>query len=297
MTCYSPTRAWQPEGGGPLVFSERKDHRELKISCGWCIGCRIEKQEGWAIRCYAESLTTDPNWFITLTYDDEHYPLHGSLNLRHMQLFNKQVRKKHGPFRFFMAGEYGDKTQRPHYHMLAFGLNIDDLCKCNSVYAKQDVYTSESLRQLWGRGNVSVGTVTMASARYCTSYIMKKWQGDGAEEHYERLDPATGEIISVTPEFCTMSRRPGIGAKFLQKYWREIYDVHDCVMIGRKRVKIPKFFDRIMKETHGLEHETSQARRIEQIRYEDQTPDRLEVRRVCTEMRKQFFKEHQSNAI
>ena len=98
MTCYRPLTAFKPLDGGPVTFFEKPNSREIQLSCGQCIGCRIRKRENWAVRCYCESKMHQDNIFLTLTYDDEHLPSDGSLNYRHYQLFMKRLRKRSGRF-------------------------------------------------------------------------------------------------------------------------------------------------------------------------------------------------------
>ena len=106
----------------------------IEIPCGNCIGCRIAYSKQWADRCMLESQYHDENYFLTLTYDDDHVPRSGyydeetgewfdtfTLRKKDLQKFHKDLRKKlygsdKGEFRFFACGEYGDQTFRPHYH-------------------------------------------------------------------------------------------------------------------------------------------------------------------------------------
>ena len=91
--------------------------------CGQCLPCRINKKRVWTHRIMLESSLHTDNAFVTLTYSDENLPKDGSLVPRHVQLFLKKVRKEIEParLRFFCVGEYGDRTQRPHYHVALFG--------------------------------------------------------------------------------------------------------------------------------------------------------------------------------
>ena len=122
MACYKPIEAFKDLAGGPVRFHEFKNSRRVQLKCGQCIGCRLERQEMWAVRCYAESRCHARNSFITLTYSPENYPMHGSLTYQDFQKFMYRLRRKYGPVRFFMAGEYGEQLERPHYHALLFGL-------------------------------------------------------------------------------------------------------------------------------------------------------------------------------
>lgn len=45
-----------------------------RIPCGKCIGCRLDYSKNWATRCVLEASQWEHNWFITLTYDEDHLP-------------------------------------------------------------------------------------------------------------------------------------------------------------------------------------------------------------------------------
>lgn len=298
MSCYRPVTAWKPSDG-PIVFSEKKDCREIKIACGQCIGCRIAKRDAWAVRCLCEAQLSTDNMFLTLTYDDAHYPQYGSLNYRDFQLFAKRMRKQCGPFRFFVAGEYGEELSRPHYHALVFGLRLSDLVKCNSIRSSCDIYRSETLEKLWPLGFSSVGDVTLASARYTAAYICKKITGDLADSHYSRVVPSTGEIVQLEPEFARMSLRPGIGAMWLEKYWRDLYMTgHNAVIVDGKRKKIPRYFDDYLAENIAplVMDDVEYQRFLKADSMRDEfTPARLEAREKVELARVKFEKERRGN--
>lgn len=248
MPCFSPLSAWQTESGG-IVFAERGNiRRELQLPCGQCIGCRVDKAQAWAIRCTHEAQLHSSSCFATLTYSEEHYPQNGSLDYRHFQAFIRALRQRErrsgntGKIRFFMCGEYGEKLSRPHYHALLFGYWPTDC-----VRLKQNkghwLYRSDTLDALWGRGFVNFGAITEASAGYCAQYATKKITGPRAEDHYSRVNPSTGEIVQLTPEFARMSLKPGIGSTWLEKYRSDVYN-YDQVIINGKSRRPPKFYDK-----------------------------------------------------
>jgi len=295
MACYRPITAWKPFEGGSLLFSEKRDCREIKIACGQCIGCRIAKQEMWAIRCYAESKMHERNCFVTLTYED--MPQNGSLNYRHFQLFMKRLRKKCGPVRFFMCGEYGEQLERPHYHCLFFGFDFPDKVKCNSLRSSHDIFRSPTLEGLWSYGFSSIGEVNFATARYCATYAVKKVTGERAEDFYSRVNTETGEIVKLEREFAHMSLRPGIGFSYLEKYWRDLYSIHDAVIIDGKRKRIPRYFDQKMDDLVPLLMDDIEFKRFKdgERTAHDRTRERLEVREVVALAQQKFNKERSFN--
>lgn len=296
MPCFKPVTAFQPLEGGSLCFSEKKGCREIQIPCGQCIGCRLRKQNAWAVRCMAEAQMHDENWFVTWTYADEHMPLHGSLDYRDMQLTNKKLRHDLGKFRFFVAGEYGDSFGRCHWHSLMFGLRLPDLEVVKTV-GDQPIYKSKRLEDAWGRGHVFLGLVTPQSARYCASYTLKKVNGDLAEERYTRVIAETGEIVKVAPEMARMSLRPGIGAAWLEKYWPEVV-AHDGVCMNGRVNPMPRYFDKRLRMfdddalVASIESELDSKRAEGVARAADNlTRERLAVREQCAVARVKFYAE------
>ena len=44
------------------------------VPCGHCVGCRLDYSRVWAERCVHEASKYEHNYFLTLTYDDDHLP-------------------------------------------------------------------------------------------------------------------------------------------------------------------------------------------------------------------------------
>ena len=245
MTCYSPIKAYRStegksaSGKWPIVFNIKEGYRDLEIEvpCNKCIGCRIERSKQWALRCIHEARLHQKNCFITLSYNDYHLPKDLSLDKTHFQKFMKRLRKKYGDgIRYYQCGEYGEKNGRPHYHACIFNHDFSDKYLW-SVKNGVKLYRSESLDKIWGKGFATVGDVTYESAAYVARYIMKKVLGDGAAEYYNGKEP----------EYTTMSRRPGIGKKFYEKYKDNIYSHDEVVRPGGKKFKPPKFYDNLLE--------------------------------------------------
>lgn len=297
MPCYRPVDAWMPLGGGQIVFREIGDSRQIKVPCNQCIGCRIDRREEWAIRNYCESKMHQHSWFITPTYDEEHLPLHGSLVPSHLSDFVRALRRKTrlGKLRFFGVGEYGDTFGRPHYHLLVYGPDIPDLRKVNSIHAKKDVFGSEIVSSAWGKGGVAVQRMTLGAARYCAGYVFKKMTGKAADEHYSRVDPVTGELVKLVPEFSRMSRKPGIGFAYLEGYWRDIFlSGNDNIVVNGRPCRVPGFFvdrmDDILSSDSLLMDEYDHRRQKAAIdRSDDSSPDRLAVREHVAAARLAFY--------
>ncbi len=224
----------------------------------------------------------EDNCFLTLTFSPEELdkrPNPWSLDVRDFQTFMKRARKKHGKMRFFHCGEYGEKNKRPHYHVLIFGFDFPDK-KLHKMSNGLPLYVSESLNELWPYGHAYIGTVTFESCAYVARYIFKKINGDMAESHYKEWITPEGEVTEVVPEYATMSRRPGIGATWLEKWFDDVYP-NDYVVVNGKKLKPPRFYDNLLKEKNIFMWEAVKSEREENapetIEYYDENMDRLFV--------------------
>jgi hypothetical protein len=286
MACFHPLQAYQTSDGS-IIFSERKGDvvRSLSLPCGQCWGCRLERSRQWAVRCMHEASLHEQNCFITLTYDNDHCPSDRSLNYGDFQRFMKRFRKKFkgSTIRFYMAGEYGEKFERPHFHACIFGFNFPDLTLWKRTPSGALIYRSKFLEDLWPFGYSSVGDVTFESAAYVARYVMKKRTGKGIGDHYETTDMETGEIKDRVPEFNRMSLKPGIGANWFKRYHTDIYP-HDYVVVNGRETRPPKFYDKKFAEQFPEEFEQLQFQRFVDAvdRFEDNTDERLAVKEQVT---------------
>jgi hypothetical protein len=233
-----------------------------------------------------EASLYEQNCFITLTYDNDHCPSDRSLNYGDFQRFMKRFRKrfKDSTIRFYMAGEYGEKFERPHFHACIFGFNFPDLTLWKRTPSGALIYRSKFLEDLWPFGYSSVGDVTFESAAYVARYVMKKRTGKGVGDHYETTDFETGEIRERVPEFNRMSLKPGIGYGWYRKFSSDIYP-HDYVVINGRESKPPKFYDKKFADDFPEEFEALQFQRFVDAvdRFDDNTDERLCVKEQVLE--------------
>lgn len=249
MPCYHPLSAYRSDSG-EIVFSDRGGD-PLSLPCGRCIGCRLERSRQWATRIMFESQFYDSNCFITLTYSEDQCPYPPSLDYSHFQKFMKRLRRKVGSLRFFCAGEYGDKFGRPHFHACIFGYDFPDRVFFKRSRSGNVYYRSQLLEDLWPFGYSSVANLEFDSAAYVARYCLKKVTGDDADVHYSFVDPQTGEVSYLEPELARMSLRPGIGARWFDKYWDTDLS-RDYVVINGRRCKPPRYFDKLFEKLDPL---------------------------------------------
>jgi len=278
MPCFSPQNAYKAKDGR-VIFTRKNAISNLLLPCGSCLGCRLEKSRQWGTRILHEASLHDNNMFITLTYDDEHLPIDESINVKHFQLFMKKYRKKISPnkIRFFHCGEYGTENRRPHYHAIIFNHIFEDITPCN----QEGMYQSENLSQIWENGFTSIGNVTLESATYVAKYILKKITGIPAQEHYSHIT-RYGEEVSLTPEYTTMSRRPGIASEWYEQFQGDIFPDNYITIKGRK-IPTPKYYLNKLKLTDEITYEQVRQSQIKHAKTQskNRTPARLRVREIC----------------
>lgn len=233
----------------------------LKVPCGQCIGCRLDKSKEWANRCMKEAELYEYNYSLTLTYEDENLPYttkidmetgeaipnyNVSLNPKDVQDFMKRLRiawqrkHKHENIRVFYSGEYGELRGRPHYHLILFNMPIFDLKYLRKSQSGKSLWYSAELEKIWGKGIVTVGECNWETVAYAARYVMKKQTGPGAKEDY--IDKAQ------VAEFVGMSRRPGIGREWYEKHKDQMYETDEMFVKNKNgvlKLKPCKYYDRL----------------------------------------------------
>lgn len=276
-----------------MVFTQRGSNGiPLKLPCGQCVGCRTDRRKEWATRLVHESRLHAESCFITLTYDPDCLPRGGTLVPEHATLWLKRLRKllagRGQKIRYFLAGEYGERSRRPHYHAIVFGYWPRDAVVI-SEGSGQRLFTSEELSKCWKKGFVSVGSVTAESCGYTAAYCVKKVTGAMALEHYTRVMP-DGEMVEVVPEFARMSRRPGLGAGFYESFRDELVGSDFALLQGRK-VKLPRYYDKLRERSEGeavlADVKLSRVQKA-RVHRANNTPERLEARLACAESKRSF---------
>lgn len=230
--------------------------------CGQCLPCRINRKRTWAHRIMLEAKGYEQNAFLTLTYDDTHLPQGLTLVPRDATLFLKRLRKAYLPsrLRYYLVGEYGDQTQRPHYHAALFGFPS---CSYGvSRYSQSRTIccpACETVKKAWGYGFVQLGELNDHTAAYIAGYVTKKMTGANDERLYGRH-----------PEFARISNRPGIGASIIDDVASELLthysfgdrpgefdDVPGQLSHGTKSLPLGKYLKRRLRTRVGLPEKAS----------------------------------------
>jgi len=207
--------------------------------CGQCLPCRINRRRLWTHRLLLEQRSHEWSSFWTLTYDQEHYPINSSLQPKDTTKWLKRLRDTaQRPLRYYLVGEYGDQTNRAHYHVALFGIH----------HAETQLVT-----QTWGQGFCHGGELNPESAAYLAGYVTKKMTS--------RHDP---RLNGRHPEFARMSRHPGIGAlavpvvasalnsKFGAQSVAQSGDVPTTLVHGRSNLPLGRYLRRKLREELGF---------------------------------------------
>ena len=144
------------------------------IRCGSCFNCKKMNAIEWTQKAKFEMYHSKYAYFITLTYNNENVPL--ELNTRDYQLFLKRFRKwldkQHQmKLRYLVAGEYGARYSRPHYHMIVF-MDLDISDTFYKVAKRQ--FSSRLIEQFWQLGFISIAPANESTIAYTAFYSTKK---------------------------------------------------------------------------------------------------------------------------
>lgn len=182
--------------------------------------------------------------------------------------------------RYYYAGEYGEKYNRPHYHLCLFGIDFTDKKLDKQTPQNFNLYTSKTIEHLWPHGQHRLGELTWETAAYTARYVMKKITGEKQKKHYEKICAETGEIITLAPEFNDMSRAIGIGRRYFEKHHADLYkrETAQAIINGRP-TKIPRYYDKLHNAKHPDHMATLKRIRRKEAnkKRKDQTPARLKA--------------------
>lgn len=185
---------------------------------------------------------------LTLTYDEDHLPLHGQLYKEDLQRFFKRLRKNFSKFRYVAAGEYGDLSRRPHFHIALFGVDfLSDRVRYGTAGSGDFTFTSPTVAASWKLGRHHIGSLNFESAAYIARYILKKIKGPNASALPLFSDPESGELVIPNPEFLIMSK--GIGkAWFRDFFMSDVYPHASVITPQGTKAPVPRYYKSLLKE-------------------------------------------------
>lgn len=266
MTCYHPLECVLPfktdiEGKRHLLFSKSQIYDmpgdiikyysyfdktpygiKIKVPCGHCLGCMIDRSRMWALRCTDEAKMHEKNVFLTLTFNENYIHDNRSVSKTFLSQFMKRFRYYYGDgIRFLGVGEYGEKKLRPHYHLLLFNFDFDDKYEFKvdthrgvsywrspflEKYVWCDVASKDSL------GFSIIGDVNFQTSAYVSRYCTKKI--------FNNKKHRLAYFKDKEPEFMNFSRNYGIGFEAFLEYHTEYLSRGYCDLVnGKKFIKMP----------------------------------------------------------
>lgn len=263
-----------------------------EIPCRNCIGCRLDYSREWANRGYLESKCHLQNWFVTLTYDEnnmvkkDHFEdkngitwydeeWNGTLQGKDFTAFMKELRQimkreyNEDGIRFMGCGEYGEENQRPHYHLILFGLNLPaDTFFEPRIINKETYYRNKIIERAWNKGISNISEASWNNIAYTARYITKKINGKLSDEYYN----SKGQ----DKEFMRSSRMGGIGKPYYDLHKDKIYE-NDEIIITNKTGTIscrpPKYFDYLYEKENPKRMKEIKIKRIKEGKISDRLKD------------------------
>lgn len=188
----------------------------MNVPCGKCIDCLSTRVSDWVYRLKIENQHCEHAAFVTLTYDDTFLPSKG-VDVSHLQKHFKRIRKRLNSFRYYGIGEYGTKTNRPHYHYLMFTDDNVTLSQLRTI-----------ISECWNFGFNVVKSVTTGRIVYVISYLKAQHCPDGKNK-----------------PFCVMSKRPAIGYQVLEDpfFCQTLKDRDFQYLISKgHKIHVPRYY-------------------------------------------------------
>lgn len=177
------------------------------------------------------------NAFVTLTYAPEKL-VSPKLNYEDFQLFMKKLRNHtNNQLSYFVTGEYGELTKRPHWHAILFNWSPSDARHVRTTELGHRVYHSDLLDKLWGHGFTEFGNVTIQSAGYCARYAAKKLVHGNDDEH---------DFKPISKK----SNKSAIGKKWIEKYYEDVFTHGYIILPDGSKSTIPRYYEKWFKQNH-----------------------------------------------
>ncbi|WNK14807.1 MAG: replication initiator protein [Microvirus sp.] len=190
--------------------------------------------------------------FLTLTYNTDSVPITKkgfmTLDKTEPQRYFKRLRKLNpdSKIKYYVCGEYGGKTSRPHYHAIIFNANI------------------ETLEQAWAlnnqsMGDIYIGDVNGASIGYVLKYMCK--EPDNPIPRHQNDDRI--------PVFSHMSK--GLGKSYLtdnMKSWH-LNDLENRMYVPLEQgqiIPMPRYYK---QKIYTDEQRQTIGRHFKQILYDE----------------------------
>lgn len=257
----------------PLTLKDPKKGQTFPLPCGKCPQCVKKRTSQWGFRLQKEAEASSSALFITLTYKSECIKLSErgwpTLHPQDVTNFLKRLRKKSKrKIKYYYVGEYGKENQRPHYHMLIFNAEMEDI------------------ESTWNLGNVHYGQVEGGSVAYTLKYMYKEPTAN-LQLWKKRL-----------PEFGRMSK--GLGISYLtadSMYYHTQANYllsRVCMKQNDLLISMPRYYrDRIYDHHHKVMIQIEAEKRAQEQykqRYDDIHSGKIDLHTEIEYHKNQFRK-------
>jgi len=204
-------------------WSKKINGQNTTLPCGKCYNCKARRVSGWSFRLLKQAEVSTSAFFLTLTYSPENVPItdknYMTLLKSDLQKFLKRLRKSYGKnnknIKYYACGEYGSTTMRPHYHMVLFNADEQNIIKA------------------WNLGNVHFGNVSPASVGYTLKYMSK----DGMIPKHQNDDRQK--------EFSLMSKKMGLNyltPQMVQWHKNDLEERMYIPLLDGKKIAMPRYY-------------------------------------------------------
>ncbi len=253
---------------GELLKGKLYNH-DVQVPCGKCPPCKRRRISDWVFRLMEEDKYSSSSYFITITYTNDFVPMTTNkrwmtLNKKDWQDYMKRLRKAqskthpHLKIKYYMVGEYGGITSRPHFHAIIFNVS------------NPDIITSSWHKEGVSMGDVDIGTVSGASIAYTAKYIDKE-----SSIPYGPSDLRIGQ-------FSTMSH--GLGDSFLTdgviKYYHADLKRYYVTTQNGCRIALPRYYrnkiysdDQKQIQTAYIQQLVHDKNILDELQYNENYPD------------------------
>lgn len=208
-------------------------NRSINVPCGKCVSCLKRRSGHWSFRLAQEAQVSSSASFLTLTYANAPISENGfpTLVKRDVQLFMKKLRKKCPLYKlkYYFCGEYGTKTNRPHYHAIIFNL------------PQRIIHKPQLITDTWEHGHTMITHSNDLTINYVSGYIMKD-NIKPINKHDDRLR-----------EFSLMSK--GMGLSYLTPQMKNYYRQRELTAIRHENghfISMPRYYKQKIFDKHEL---------------------------------------------
>lgn len=267
------------------------------IPCGHCWACRLNYSAQWATRLMYECQKSEHNYFVTLTYDDEHLPIADKIDMTYPDGTIKETYQNYGDeiqcegtvyeehMKKFLHDlrQYLDRKYPSQYDENGLKINGMKYFYCGE-YGEQthrphyhiillncpldlsqfyDTHIDERFKEHWKSKEIEhywpYGMIDIASAEWSSCAYVARYC---MKKLHEKNNEEYAKECKM-PEFVRMSK--GIGKDYYQANKKKIYEHDEVIMRTVKgnigAFKPPKAWDKMFKEEFPEEWEKIHLKR------------------------------------